>query len=35
MKRSVPVAKAAEEIALRGECTDLEDWENQIEYLRT
>lgn len=35
MKRSVPPAKAAEEIALRGECTDLADWAGQIEYLHT
>ena len=33
MQRSLPPAKAAEEIALRGECTDPADWESQIEYL--
>ena len=34
MKRTVPPAKAAEEIALRGECTEPADWKGQIEYLQ-
>ncbi len=33
MRRSLPVRFVVDELVLRAECTDLEDWDGQIDYL--